>query len=154
MIHKHPTAVVRFMVLGLALLVLGASVLTSPLAGQQVTPDQMAEMILNSARKGYNEKNYPFAVMRFREYLTNFGNHKDANIARYGLALALLDGPDKDQNGALEQLNPLLGNKDFPDRGYVLYYTGVAHRGLGVKELAQAQAKPQEAPQRKQAAAQ
>jgi TolA-binding protein len=138
--------------LGTAIAILAAAHL-SPV-GAQVTPDQMAEMILNSARKGYNEKNYPFAVMRFREFLAKFGGHKDAPIARYGLALSLLDGPDKDHAGALEQLTPLMGLKDFPERSYVLYYTGAAHRGLGVKELAQAQAKPQEAPQRKQAAAQ
>ena len=150
MISRPWTRTARSLFLGTALALLAAAHL-SPV-GAQVTPDQMAEMILNSARKGYNEKNYPFAVMRFREFLAKFGGHKDAPIARYGLALSLLDGPDKDHAGALEQLTPLMGLKDFPDRSYVLYYTGAAHRGLGVKELAQA--KPQEAPQRKQAAQQ
>src|SRR6516162_9912756 len=152
MISRPWTRTARSLFLGTAIAILAAAHL-SPV-GAQVTPDQMAEMILNSARKGYNEKNYPFAVMRFREFLAKFGGHKDAPIARYGLALSLLDGPDKDHAGALEQLTPLMGLKDFPERSYVLYYTGAAHRGLGVKELAQAQAKPQEAPQRKQAAAQ
>src|SRR6516225_10203671 len=59
-----------------------------PAAGQ-VTPDQQAEMLLNSARKAYNEKNYAFATLKFREYLGKFGNHKDVPAARYGLALTL-----------------------------------------------------------------
>src|SRR5438552_221246 len=80
--------------------------LIAPLAAQ-VTPEQMAQMTLDSARKAYNEKNYPFAVARFREYLAKFPGNKDLPIARYGLALALLEGPDRDHPGALEQLAPL-----------------------------------------------
>jgi len=114
-----------------------------------MTPEQMAEMTINSAKKAYNEKNYPVAVQRFREYLQKFANQKDVNHARYGLALALLDGPEKDHNGALEQLQPLAGVKEFPDHPFVLYYLGLSQRGLGVKSLAQAAARPQEAPQHK-----
>lgn len=132
------------------LLLLGAAMI-SPLAAQ-VTPDQMAQMTLDSARKAYNEKNYPFAVARFREFIQKFGGHKDAPIARYGLALALLEGPDRDYPGAIEALGPLAGMKDFPDHPFVVYYTGVGQRGMGLRELAQLAAKPQEAPQRKQAA--
>ncbi|MBL8794849.1 MAG: tetratricopeptide repeat protein [Planctomycetia bacterium] len=121
-------------------------------ASAQVTPDQMAELTLNAARKGYNEKNYPIAVAKFREFLAKFAGHKDAPVARYGLALALLEGPDRDHTGALEQLQALAGAKDFPDHPYVLYYLGVAQRGIGVKTLAQIAAKPQEAPQLKAAA--
>src|SRR5262249_14537351 len=113
----------------------------------QVTPDQQADMLLAAARRAYNDKNFPFAAERFREFLTKFGNHKDANAARYGLALALLDGP-RDYNGAVEQLAPLAGNKEFPEHGLVLYHLGLAKRGQGVKELAEATAKPQEAAQR------
>src|SRR5258708_10161344 len=62
-------------------------------AGSQVSPDQAAEMLLNSARKAYNEKNFPFAIQRFKEFLSKHGSHKLANDARYGLAPADLDGP-------------------------------------------------------------
>ena len=141
---------VRALIVALALPLLALAGLS--VSAQNVTPDQQAQMILDSARKAYNEKAYPVAVQRFKEFLGKFGGHKDALVARYGLALSLLEGPDKDFNGALEQLGPLSQPKDFPDRPYVLYWTGVAHRGLGVRELAQAQAKPQEAPQRKAAA--
>jgi TolA-binding protein len=129
------------------------AVATSP-ALAQVSPDQAAAMLLNSARKAYNDHNYPFAISRFREFLSRFGGHKDAPAARYGLALALLELPEKDYAGALEQLQHLAGNKNFPDHPYVLYYLGLAQRGLGTRELAQAIAKPPEANQRRAAAAQ
>ena len=77
---------------------------TAALGAQTVSPDQAADMLLTSAKTAYNEKDYPFAAGRFREFLGKFGNHKDAPAARYGLALSLIDGPDKDYNGAVEQL--------------------------------------------------
>ena len=43
-----------------------------PLAAQ-VSQDQAAAVLLNSARKAYNEHNYPFARDRFREFLQRFG---------------------------------------------------------------------------------
>jgi TolA-binding protein len=109
-------------------------------------------MLLAGARRAYNEKNYPFAAQRFKEFLDKYGNHKEANSARYGLALALLDGPERDYQRALDALQPLAGAKDFPEHPFVLYYLGVAQRGLGVRELAQADAKPQEAAQHRNAA--
>src|SRR5260370_39490270 len=33
--------------------------------GQQLTTDQQADMVLSSARRAYNEKNYAFAATRF-----------------------------------------------------------------------------------------
>src|SRR5438105_3432827 len=129
------------------LLVVTCFALTPSAAPAQVTPEQAADMLLASARRAYNEKNYPFAADRFREFLAKYGNHKDVNAARYGLALALLDGP-KDYNGAVEQLQPLAGVKDFAEHALVLYHLGLAKRGQGAKELAEAVAKPQEAAQR------
>jgi TolA-binding protein len=109
------------------------------------TPPQAADMLLGSARRAYNEKNYPFAAERFREYLAKFGGHKEANAARYGLALCLIEGPTKDYNGAIQQLQPLVNNKEMPEYPFVLYYLGLSQRGLGTQALAQASAKPQEA---------
>src|ERR1700730_5671361 len=102
-------------------LVAGTILGNANLAQAQVTPDQAADMLLNSARHAYNDKNYPFAADRFREFLNKFGGHKEASSARYGLALALLDGPAKDYNGAIENLQGLAGNKDFPEYASVLY---------------------------------
>jgi TolA-binding protein len=120
--------------------------------GQQLTPDQQAEMILSSARRAHNEKNYGFAATRFREFLAKFGNHKDAASARYGLALTLFETQPPDLPGALEQLQPLAGNKDFADYPFVLYYLASVHRGLGIKDLEQA--KPVDATQKRASAQQ
>jgi TolA-binding protein len=116
---------------------------------QQLTADQQAEMVLSSARRAYNEKNYSFAATRFREFLSKFGNHKEANAARYGLALSLMESQPPDYQAALEQLQPLAGNKDFAEYPFVLYYFGFARRGLGLKELDLAIAKPTEGPPRR-----
>jgi len=69
------------------------------------------------------------------------------------LALCLIDGPDRDLRGAVEQLQAIAQAKEMPEHPYVLYYLGQARRGLGVKELEQAAAKPQEAQQRRAEAA-
>src|SRR5260370_39646801 len=91
---------------------LAALLLWAGPAAAQVTPDQQAEMLLTAARRAYNEKNYPFAIERFREFQAKFGNHKEANAARYGLALALLERP-RDYNAPVEQLPPRAGNKEI-----------------------------------------
>jgi tetratricopeptide (TPR) repeat protein len=136
-------------------LVLGSLLLWVPTrAPAQVTADQAAALVLNSARKAYNDKEYPFAVTRFREFLAKYGNHKDVPAARYGLAVALFELPEPDFQGALEQLQPLAGSKELPDYPFVLYHLGLAQRGLGIRELAVAIAKPQEASQRRAAAQQ
>lgn len=137
-----PAGVRRATTLALAIGLLGAVAATA-----QVTPDQMAQMILDSAKKAYNEKTYPVAVQRYREYLAKFGNHKDVPIARYGLALSILEIHPKDYNAALQELNAVAGVKNFPEQPFVSYYQGVANRGLGVQFLAQIAAKPQEAAQ-------
>jgi len=125
---------------------LGASALTA----EPITPDQAADMLLTSAKTAFNAKDYAFAAGRFREFMAKYGGHKDAPAARYGLALSLIDGPDKDYKGAAEQLQSLIGSKDSPDYPFYLYYLGLAQRGEGVKALVQIAAKPQEAPQFKE----
>lgn len=127
---------------------------TPPLSGQTLSPDEAAGQLLNSARQAFNEGNHPFAADRFREFLSKYGGHKDAASARYGLALSLLLGSAKQYQAALEPLQQLAGVQDFPDRPLVLYYLGYAHRGLGLEALAQAAAKPNEAPQHRAAATQ
>src|SRR5262249_9494507 len=121
-------------------------------APAQLTPEQQAQMLLDSARKAHNEKNYPFAVTRFREFLSKFGGHKEAPAVKYGLALSLLELPEKDYAGAIEQLQSLAGDKNFSQQPSAIYHLGLAQRGLGLRELAQAVAKPQEANQRRAAA--
>src|SRR5262249_52185883 len=122
----------------------------SAAARAQVPADLQAQMILISARKAYTEKNYQFAADRFREFLQKFGSHPKATDARYGLALTLLEQPERNYAQAAEQLQHLAGNKAMPEYPFVLYYLGLAKRGLGLSELAQATTKPNEAQQRRQ----
>lgn len=122
----------------------------TPAAAAQVPPDQQADMILASARKAYAERNYPFAADRFREFIQKFGGHAKVADARYGLALVLLEQPERNYAQAVEQLQPLAGNKAMPEHPFVLYYLGLSKRSLGLSELAQAAAKPNEAAQRRQ----
>jgi TolA-binding protein len=102
-------------------------------------------MLLDSARRAYNEKNYSFARDRFREFLAKFGGHRDAAGARYGLALCLIEGPERDLPRAVEELNQLAGARALPEYPHVQYYSGFARRGLGVASLETARAKPAEA---------
>jgi TolA-binding protein len=114
-------------------------------AAAQMTPEQQAELLLNGARRAFNDKHYAFAADRFREFLQKFAAHKNAPAAHYGLALALLEGPARDYAAAAGELNGLASNKAMPDHPYVLYYLGLAQRGQGVRALEQALAKPAEA---------
>ena len=146
-LRRGPAAIGLF-----ALLVLTAGVTSPSRLLAQPTAEQQAEMLLNVARKAYAEANAPFAVERFREFLTKFGGSKEANSARLGLAIALLDLPERNYQQALEAVTPATNDAAFPDRGLALYYAGVSKRGLGHKELAEGVAKPNEMPQRQQAA--
>lgn len=121
--------------------IVGSVLLAVPVWGQ--APDEAA-MMLDGATRALQEKNYPFATQRYREFLQKYGGHKEAPRARYGLALSLIDGPTRDYQQALEQLNPLAGARDFTEQPYVLYYLGVCQRGLGNRLLAQGEARPNE----------
>ncbi|MCI0704962.1 MAG: tetratricopeptide repeat protein, partial [Planctomycetia bacterium] len=120
------------------------------IASAQPTPDQQAAALLNAGRKAYNEGNPQFAAEKFNELLTKFANSKDANAARYGLGLALLDLPARDYQKALNAFTPVAADAKSADRPFALYYAGVCQRGLGHNELAQGVAKPNEMPQRQQ----
>jgi TolA-binding protein len=135
-----------------ALLVCVAVVAQPATVAAQLTADQQADMVLGSARRAYSEKNYSFAIARFRELLQKYAGHPHAASAHYGLARCLLEGPDKDYAGAASELQPLAANKTLPDHPRIMYYLGLALRGQGIRALAQAAAKPTEAgPQRQTA---
>lgn len=126
-----------------ALLFLGAGLLSVVVA--QVPTDQAARMTLESAQRAFNEKNYPFAVARYREFLAKFGGHRDAPQARYGLGLALLESNERDFAKAADEFNTVVGDKNFAERPRALYYLGLSRRGQGTQALQQALAKPAEA---------
>jgi cellulose synthase operon protein C len=109
--------------------------------GAQVPGDQAAEMLLNSARKAYNEQNLPFAAARFQEFLQKFGGHPQTSAARYGLALCYLEGAERNYDKAIEQLSHLAGNAALPEQPYAAYYLGLAYRGIALNDLAAAATK-------------
>ena len=74
-------------------LALAAGALVAPAVGGELDPNDAALVVLESARRACNEKNYPAGAERFREFLRQYGGHKDAPAAHYGLALALIEGP-------------------------------------------------------------
>jgi len=122
--------------------------------GGQLDPDEAALLVLNSARRAYNENKHPFAAERFREFLKQYGGHREAASAHYGLAMALLEAPQKDYPGIIQALAQAVQRGDLPERPYGFYYMGVAQCGQGDEALEQARAKPNEAPQHQNTAKQ
>ena len=122
------------------------------IASAQPKADEQAAMLLNVSRKAYAEGNAGFAAEKYREFLQKFGGHKEANSARLGLAVAILDLPERNYQQALETITPAANDANFAERGLALYYAGVSRRGIGHKELAEGAAKPNEKPQRQNAA--
>jgi cellulose synthase operon protein C len=146
--HGCPTELRRLGLVSLALLALLTGTLSLP--AQKSEPG--ADSLLASARQAHKDHDYAAAIARYRDFLARFGDHKDAPAARLDLAVCLLEGPEIEPAAAREQLQRLAGNKDFADYPAVLYYLGVAHRGLGVRELLRADAEPRKAEQHRTAA--
>jgi tetratricopeptide (TPR) repeat protein len=129
----------------LPVLIVAAGLVALPARAQQLSQDAAAMMVLDSARRAYNERNFPFAADRFREFLRQYGGHKDAPAAQYGLALSLLELSPPDQNAVVEALRQASARQDFTDRAFALYYLGGALRSAGARAMEQAAAKPNEA---------
>jgi hypothetical protein len=128
------------MVLGTALM--GSIALLDARQSQsQVPADQVADMLLNSARKAYNEQNYPFAIGKFQEYLQKFGNHPQASSARLALGICYIDGSERNFEKAVVPLTHLVGNTALPEQPYANYYLGLAKRGIAMNQLAAAATK-------------
>src|SRR5215207_9774202 len=137
---------------GIFVLVLALSVAPQPARAQQLTPEQQAVQLLDAARRAYNERNLPFAAERFRQFLAQFGDHRDAHHARLGLGLAILESPQPNPQQAIEQLRPAADAAEFPERGLASFYLGTAYRALGHAALVQVAQKPAEAPTHKNTA--
>ncbi|MDB5354262.1 MAG: hypothetical protein JWN24_715 [Phycisphaerales bacterium] len=129
----------------------GAPALAPPALGQtspkQLSPDDAAMIELNTARRAFNEHNYPFAADRFKQFLAAHGGHPEATSAWYGLGLSIVSSPQPDYPGAIEALQRVAGQQDFPERASALYHLGVAQRGVGNRAESDALAKPNEADQ-------
>ncbi len=130
---------------GAVALMLGGLTWYEPVSAQQMTPDQRAATMLNAGRAAYNDRNYDVAAERFRAILKEFGGRREGAQARYGLALVLLEGPNKDYNGAVEMLQPVVSTLETADRPYGHYYFGLALRGLALQALEKAASNPNQA---------
>ncbi len=131
---------------GLILLTFAFSTMS---AHAQLTPDQQAEMMLNSANKAASEKNYPFAIQRYREFLQKFGNHKEAGAARFSLGSAMLEMPEKNYQEIRDHFQAAATNKDFPDQGLAQFFLALTTRAQGLNEIVLADQRPNEAAQRR-----
>lgn len=105
-------------------------------------------LVLNSARRAYNEKDHAFAVERFREFLAKFSNSPDAVHAKLGLAMAILDSSqvtEEDCQTAVAQLSEVVKSQGFPQKPIALYYLGAGHRELARISLIKAGASKENA---------
>jgi tetratricopeptide (TPR) repeat protein len=105
-------------------------------------------LVLNSARRAYNEQDHRFAAERFREFLARFPNSVEAIYAKLGLAMAVLDSglfTEEDCQTAVTRLAEVVNVQDYPQRPVALYYLGAGCRELGRMALAKAVATPDKA---------
>src|SRR5262249_33563558 len=107
-----------------------------------------ADRLLKNAEQAYGQKNFPQAVAGFREVIAKYGKTPSGPAARFGLAVCLIEGPDRNPAEALKLLEGLEG----PDAVQVLYQRGAALRGLAVTELALAASKAKDAAKHRAAA--
>jgi TolA-binding protein len=112
---------------------------------QQFGPDAAAISLLDSARRAYNEGKPAYAAERFREFLRLYGHHREAPAAHYGLALALLEMPQKDYAAVASALGQVVGWSDFPQRPQALFFLGFVQKSQAEQAFRQAELKPREA---------
>ena len=108
--------------------------------------------MLNAARRAFDDGKYDVAADGFRQFLSQYANHRDAPAAAYGLGLSLLQQPQRDYPAAIDALQKATAAADLPDRPFALYYLGLAHRGVGNRSLAEIASKPAEEKQLREAA--
>ncbi len=97
-------------------------------------------------RRAYNEGKFDVAAERFREFLKQNSSKQEAPAAHYGLALALLDLPQKDYTSANAELKLAVAAQFDPhDRPFALYHLGYTQRKLALQALEQAIGKPKDA---------
>lgn len=101
------------------------------------------KLVLHSARRAYNDKDYTFAAFRFREFITKYSTHPKVLHGKFGLGLTLVDaarGAEQDYSAAVSALTEVAKAGKFLERPLGVYYLGLAYRGLGDLTLAKAKA--------------
>ena len=112
------------------------------LAQGQLPQDKAARMLLDSARRAYNEGKYDYAAQRFGEYLRRYSGGRDARAADYGLALCLLEAPKRDHKAIGDALRRVVESASGTpmELATARYYYAVSVRAFGEQASAQAAA--------------
>ena len=106
---------------------------------QQLEQDRKAVETLNQAKQAYEQKNFGVSVAKYREFLAQFPKRAEVMAARYGLAMALAEMPDRDWNALVAELQPVVASDQVPDKGRAHYWLAVGLRVLADQQLASVQ---------------
>lgn len=96
-------------------------------AAKQREEDQRAANMLNEAKQAYEQKNYGHSVNKYREFIGNFPKRPEVIGARFGLAMSLVEMPDRDWNALTNELQQVVATNP-PDAGRANYWLAVALR--------------------------
>jgi TolA-binding protein len=113
---------------------------------KQHAEDKRAATILNEAKQAYEQKNYPQAINKYREFISQFPKRPEVGAAHYGLAIAMAEAPDKDWNVLIRELEPVVASKDIPaaEKGRAQYWLGAALRMTAEPQYTAAMAHPEQ----------
>ncbi len=112
------------------------------------TPDQAADMVLTRAPIGLQRQGLRLRGRPLPRVPGEVPQPQGRRVSRTtAWPFAILDGPDKDYNAAVEQLNRWPTPRTLHVLPVCVYYLALAERGQGVKLLAQAAAQPPQAQQ-------
>jgi TolA-binding protein len=87
-----------------------------------------ASETLQQARKAAAARDFKTAAQKYQEFLQKAAAHAEAPRARAGLALALLQLPDRNWANIAGLLDPSAEDEKNPDRAAALFWSGTAHR--------------------------
>ncbi len=104
--------------------------------------------LLQQARQASAKRDFKGAAQRYPDFLQKFASHPQASSARYGLALASLESPDRDFSKVAPLLDAVADDAGFPDRAGAQYWCGAAYREWARRVPAEAPARLERAAKR------
>ncbi|MGA2501450.1 MAG: tetratricopeptide repeat protein, partial [Tepidisphaeraceae bacterium] len=104
--------------------------------------DLKAAALLKTAGEALNQKNPAAAAERFRQFVREFPRRKQLNSARYSLAVALLELPNRDFGPIMEALTPAAADATLIERPAALYLLALSQKTTAIWLLEQAATKP------------
>jgi TolA-binding protein len=122
-----------------------AALLAGPAAGQSADPGLE---LLQQARAASAKRDFKTAAQRYQDFLQKFASHTQASAARYGLALASLEAPDRDYAKIAPLLDAVADDGAFADRAAAQSWCGAAYREWARRVPAEAPARLERAAKR------